>query len=652
MLAILRGISIFLICLLLSSFLINRKVFSYEKPVVVIISDNSRSVLLQKDSAYFQNEYRNDIRHLTESLEKSADVQSYEFDSDLKNNITFKYDGDQTDLYNAIDNIIVRYEGRNIAGMILITDGIVNSGNDPSILNNNLYFPVYSVALGDTSSFADAMIKSVRYNKSAGFGNRFPIEIVVHSTGLNGQQTNLIIKQDGQEIARDEIRFSSGTFSETKTFIFEANKKGLLRFEFFIEPLENEKNTTNNFASAVVQVIDKKNKVAILFQSPHPDISAIKSVLEEARNYDIELISINAFNSSLIREYDAFILYQLPDKKNRSNVVEQIVTSSVPYILFVGQNSDLRQLSQLNTGLRIQQTSQTTQEALPIMNSSFSLFQILPDLQRKINTFPPVITHFGNYSLNENFQVLLYQKIGNVQTSSPMLAFSTFREKISAIFIGEGIFKWKLYDYYNNDNHLAFNEIFQKTCNLLVQQSDKRRLRVHHKDVYFSTENVEISAEVYNMAMELITSARVNFLIKNKQGLEKELLFSPQISDYKLNLGRLYPGHYEWKASTQIDNELLEESGLFFVEEILIEHQNTKADHNLLKFLSSESDGHFFTIDQIKNVAEHVKENNVMKELEYVEEKTDDLISFKWILILLIVFLTAEWATRKFLGSY
>lgn len=651
-LAILRGISVFLICLLLSAFLLNTKKRYFEKPVIVIVSDNSRSIVLQSDSAYFRTEFKDEIRNIIQMLEQKADVYTYEFDNDFRKEISFDFNGEQTDIYNAIDNVISRYEGRNIAGMVLITDGIVNTGNDPTVLRNRLYFPLHTIALGDTTTFSDAVIKSVRYNKSVGYGNRFPVEIVIHSTGLNGKTSKLVIKQDGREIASEAVRFTSGTFSETNTFIFDADKKGLIRLEIQLEPVDNEVNTANNFASAVIQVIDRKNKVAILFQSPHPDISAIKTSLEETRNYDIELFQVNAFNSSEIGQFDAVILFHLPDKKLKTNIVEQIAASKVPYLLIVGQNTDIRQLSQMNFGLKIQQTSQVNQEAFPFINTGFGLFQLSPDFQRKVRNFPPLITHFGNYSMNEGYQVVLYQKIGNVQTSNPMLAFSAEKEKMSAVLIGEGIFKWKLHDFLNNDNHLAFNEIIQKTTNLLVQQADKRRLRIHHKDIYYSTENAEISAELYNMSMELITSSNISFTIRNDEGTERELWFSPQISDYKLNLGKLRTGKYSWIASTKLDNELLEASGLFFVEQVLIEQLNTKADHNLLRFLASETGGKFFTQNEIPDVAEYIIKNSEFKQLEYLQEKTDELISVKWILIFLILFLSAEWAARKYLGSY
>ncbi len=651
-LAALRGTSIFLVCLLLSAIMLNIRKKSYEKPVIAILSDNSKSLVLNKDSTYLTGKYKNDLEQIIEHLQEKADVYQYEFDGEIRNNISMKFSGDQTDIYKAIDNIIQRYEGRNISGMILITDGIANTGNDPAVLGEKLSFPVFTVGTGDTSAIADVVIKSVRFNKTAGFGNRFPVEVVLHATKMSGKSATIHVRQDGKEMYREVINFSSNIYSETKTYIFEANQKGLTRIEIFTDPLEEEINKSNNSAFAVIQVIDKKNKVGIIFQYPHPDITAMKTSLEDARNYEVELYQPAALNSQKINEFDAFILYQVPDLKVRSNIPEQIVSSKVPFLLVIGHNTDLRTLAGINAGIKIQQNMQTLQEALPILNNGFTLFQFSSELQRNLSSFPPLMTHFGNYLSGENIQVLLYQKIGNVQTSAPMLAFSTGGDKISAFLVGEGIYRWKLSDYMKNENHQVFNEIIQKTMNLLVQQADKRRLRVHHKDMYYTSENTEITAEVYNLAMEMITTPEVHIKIFNDSGNEREFLFVPQVNDYKLNLGKLSAGKYGWNAKTNIDGTVLDASGIFYVENVFIEQMNTSADHNILRYLSSVSDGKFLTINEINNVDDYILENSELSSLEFVQESSEELISLKWLLVLLVVFLSAEWAARKYLGSY
>ena len=60
----------------------------------------------------------------------------------------------------------------------------------------------------------------------------------------------------------------------------EAGKPGLKHYTVTIEPVENERNTKNNSADFVINVLENKQKILILSDGPHPDIGAIKNTLE------------------------------------------------------------------------------------------------------------------------------------------------------------------------------------------------------------------------------------------------------------------------------------------------------------------------------------------------------------------------------------
>jgi hypothetical protein len=651
-LALIRGLIVFLICLLLSSVMINTSERNIEKPIIAFLIDNSKSMTYSKDSTYLTKDFINDVENISNALKEHADVLLYQFDNKLKNGFDAAFDGEQTDIYRAIDELLVRYEGRNIGAMILATDGISNTGNDPYSLMDKIWFPVYSIAVGDTARYADLSVRAVRYNKTVAFGNRFPLEIVISAENYNGKNSQVIISQGDKELFKRTVQFSSADYSETFTVMLDANQKGLLRLGIQIIPVSGEKNQANNYATAVIQVVEKKNKVAILYFAVHPDISAIKSTLEEAGNYIVDDIHVNALKKGEISDYDAVVLYQLPDKRSKTDFFTEIQSFKIPWLMIVGMNTDLRQMNSMNAGYKIQQASGMYQEALASVNSAFSLFQLSSETFSAFSYFPPLTAPFGNYSLAENFRILLYQKIGNIQTQNPMLAFGMNQSGMSAVLFGEGIFKWKLYNYLKFQNHLAFHEIVQKTMNLLVQQADKRRLRVFHKEIYYSTENAEMTAEVYNMSMEMITDATIDIAITHENAAERSFQFIPQISDYKLKLGQLKPGKYLWNAATTIEGEKLTDSGVFYVEELNIEALNTQADHNLLKFMSKQSGGNNYSYKQIQNLPQDILNNGNIVNIEYFNKKSDYLISYRWLLIVLILLLSMEWALRKYWGTY
>ncbi|MDZ7849120.1 MAG: hypothetical protein U5L96_21695 [Owenweeksia sp.] len=51
-----------------------------------------------------------------------------------------------------------RYYNQNLAGVVMLTDGIYNRGSDPAYAARSLPFPIYSVGFGDTTVPRDLFI--------------------------------------------------------------------------------------------------------------------------------------------------------------------------------------------------------------------------------------------------------------------------------------------------------------------------------------------------------------------------------------------------------------------------------------------------------------------------------------------------------------
>jgi hypothetical protein len=104
---------------------------SIEKPVVVIIQDNSESVKLNRDSAFYQNEYPQLLNQLTNALAEDFEVRRYLFGKSLSDTGTLNFQEKQTDIDLALKEAINLYSGRNIGAFVLATDGIYNKGANP-----------------------------------------------------------------------------------------------------------------------------------------------------------------------------------------------------------------------------------------------------------------------------------------------------------------------------------------------------------------------------------------------------------------------------------------------------------------------------------------------------------------------------------------
>src|SRR5690606_18715437 len=150
----LRAILAFLLAFLLLGPII-RQITNYtEKPLFIILRDNSGSVTEATDSTTLTALDR-ELRTLSESLEdKGYDVVV----TDLEGRETTEpvFNARVTDLHGALEKVSNRYEGKKFGGVLLVSDGIYNTGISP--LFANYKFPVHTLGIGDTTQRTDVAI--------------------------------------------------------------------------------------------------------------------------------------------------------------------------------------------------------------------------------------------------------------------------------------------------------------------------------------------------------------------------------------------------------------------------------------------------------------------------------------------------------------
>ena len=141
-------------------------------------------------------------------------------------------------------------------------------------------------------------------------------------------------------------------------------------------------------------------------------------------------------------------------------------------------------------------------------------------------------------------------------------------------------------------------------------------------------------------------------LIKNEKGVAYKSQFAISGTNYKLNAGKLPAGRYTWIASTNFKGKLYSKSGYFLIDDIQLEQNNSSANHAVLKQLAIQSNGKYrFLKDYEKSLNEIALRDDITA-IQYEEKKFLSLIDLKWLFGLLIILLTLDWFTRRFMGSY
>lgn len=645
-----RVVVVFLLAFFLLGPIIRYAQNTYEKPVFVLLQDNSLSVKESTDSV----------------LRQQLEVRIAELQSGLSDNgydaVVMNLSGDgfdqsfsaaSTNVHDALRTITNRYEGRNVAGTLFVSDGIYNTGLSPAYGNYN--FPVHTIGLGDTTPRADLMIKNLIYNKVAYQGNRFPLRVEVVVKGFPTEEVLVSLRYKNAVIDRQTKR-STGDGVLVFDFQPEASEQGIQRWDVQVETKPQERNVKNNRASVFIEVVEGRKKILLVAASPHPDIKALRSVIEQNSNLEflLHIPGIEETTPANLQpeNIDLAIFHQAPDQRGRTrDVFQRFARSRTSLFLVVGPTTDLNQVAQQQLPLVFEQPPRQFDEVTPSPNPAFANFTLAAEVNTAFAGYPPVLVHFGKLVLPPTITPLLFQRVGNLTTEKPLL-YILNEERKTAIMLGEGMWRWRLHEFSRTEKTEAFDELIGKLVQFLSTTDDKRKFRSYTTQQQFAdTEAVVFESQVYNDIYEPVYGNTVNLELTDEQGKRTQYsyILSPGNSRYAIN--GLREGVYRYRSSTTLDGRTEEIRGQFLVFEQQIELQNLTADFDLLRKLAQSSGGTFHTLAQWNEAQQKLVQAEA-RSVIHSEERYDSLINLKWIFFVLLLLIGAEWFLRKYFGGY
>jgi len=651
-LATLRFLSFFTIAfLLLSPFIRNLKKIT-KNPVIITAWDNSGSMISTQDSVKIANEIFQIRDVISSELKNSYSVFEYSFGENTNTIESLNFSEKKSDYSDVITSIANNHFNENIGAVVITGDGIYNQGKNPVNLLNEINFPVYTIGFGDTAKVVDSRIQNIQVNRTSFSGNRFPVEIDVHFSKLKGNPLKLSVVQNANELASVIVTPPNANYFYSTEFVLDAGSPGLKHFAVIIEPVENERNIKNNKSGFVINVLENKQKILILSDGAHPDIGAIKNTLDLQKTYDVSVFTEEPYPKNL-SDYNLIILNQLPTSgKSAAEIIKGAQTNRLPILFIVGNKTFLPQLNTLAQGATISPLAGTGEEAQATINPTYATFKLSEDFQELLPKFPPLQVAFADYELAPELTPLFYQKILNIETAKPLFATGHKNGIKTGFIFGEGIWRWRLYDYYINQSQAKFNELINQLVQYLALRENEDNFIMEFKPVYAEIDDVILNAEVYNDAFERITSEEINIEIQNTNGDKFDFTFDVQGEKYYLNAGHLPTGDYTFSAEVTIGKETFNETGSFTVIAVNFEDVVTRANHNMLFQLAEQSGGQFYLPIEVDKLIAELRTSNKLKSTTYFQEMVHEILNLRWLFFVILLFLSVEWFLRKYWGIY
>jgi len=207
--------------------------------------------------------------------------------------------GSETRFGDAIGSILDQQQGSALAGIVLITDGQNNAGQDPvaiaSIAAANTV-PIYAVGVGSPDDPINVRVVDVEAPKRVFPGDRFRVSAFVQSSGLGGKPivVQLRRRSAGSSTDKTSVANSSDQFAieeEVKlnlvaddslqpvTFDVKPRELGVWVYDVKIIPPASDSNAQDNVMETEVRVIQPKSTVLVIAGGPTREYQFVRNLL-------------------------------------------------------------------------------------------------------------------------------------------------------------------------------------------------------------------------------------------------------------------------------------------------------------------------------------------------------------------------------------
>lgn len=638
-LAFLRFITVFSILLLLINPKFNAITYYDEKPNLIVAIDNSESVshLKQEDN----------VKTLYETLQSNSvlrerfNIEYYKFGDDFEALDSLSYATRQTNISNVFKGVSEIYKNTT-SPVLLISDGNQTYGADYQYTSTKVGQPIFPVILGDTTQYSDLRIQQLNVNRYVYLRNQFPVEVFANYSGTGSVRSQLRIWSGNSVVFSKEVNLSTTKTSEIISTSLPANRVGVQSYRIELAPLENEKNTVNNYKNFAVEVIDQKTNIALISERIHPDLGAIKKSIETNEQRSVSLLTPREALDNL-EDYQLIILYQ--PNTSFGNVLEAVERLKLNTFTITGNTTNWTLLNASQAYFQQEVTNQS-EDFQPNLNTSYNPF-IIDDLA--FDDFPPLESEFGELTFLVPNETILFKTVNGNNLNSPLLSTFEVNDQKHAVLSGEGIWRWRAQAYLDKGGFQEFDNFMGKLVQYLSSNKKRRRISVDYKSFYNGNDNLIISAQYFNKNYEFDNSATLILDLKNATtNTSQSYPLLLNTNSYSIDLSGIEAGDYTF--TLKHTSEPISISGNFKVLEYNVEQQFLNADVTKLEAVATNTNGKSYFIDNASSVINDLMEDKRFVTIQKENKNVVPLIDWSYLLALIALSLSLEWFLRKYNG--
>jgi len=596
---------------------------------------------------------------------------------------SFSPDGNQTDISNAARNVIGNLGEGSLLGIIMISDGVSTTGDNPTMTLANMRTPVHFIAPGQEGESADMALHLTR-PPAQGYLNssvRVRGEVSLHRIATTS--VNVTIKRNGEFFTSATADFASGTEKAGFAFNIPCEEEGNYRFELEIPTLADELTSENNQTGFLLKVVRERLNIMALSGRLSWDMKFIGNALltdPNARSVHWVKLADNRWVCSRDLKPEAAV--NNPDLAEDLKIADVLILYGADYTMLKPVEEEIiRRVEAGTLGLLIMPASRSFSELgyqgtlfeklLPVITSSetwrgtpgnlvlpstetpYNFLRLIDDPIENVEFFATLPKFEGIYEyagLKPGSEVLINS---TVRSSSDMLPFMIrSRAGLGNVVLISGGPLWPSgFRLVPTDRGFApYSALIVNMCKWLANRREDAQVSIELASSrgYVGQGN-NVKVWVMNSKNELQANAQVSLTISDERD-GKTTLPCIETSDkgcYETAFVPAFRGLHRLEAEARYQGRELGRAK----SEILIEMSTAEFDEPIVKSslmmqLASDTGGVFATIDQAAKIIDAIDAEPGQK----LESKSIDLRDSWLLLIILLLLPMVEWYLRRIRG--
>ena len=234
-----------------------------------------------------------------------------------------------TNLSASLQKAVTEAQGEEIGGVIILSDGRFNQGDDPLKVVRNLgrRVALYPVVVGSTVSPRDIAVIKIAAADVVHEKDVLSTKVLVQAAGFRGRELDLIVSEKNEEIARKKFTVPKTNDRTVVKLDFVPLGKGKHHYTVTVPVQQREAFTRNNERVFAVSVLDKKLKVLMVDGGPRWEFRYLKNALLRDKRLEFKYLLLDPLSTS--QEERARALKEFPKKRKTMFSWDTIILGDV-----------------------------------------------------------------------------------------------------------------------------------------------------------------------------------------------------------------------------------------------------------------------------------------------------------------------------------